>query len=218
VQQLYNTPDSGLLSLPFAVYPTVTFYNKTLFDAIKLNYPPAHFGEKYRMPDGSLVNWNYDTLAQIARMRTLNAHGHNANAPQFDSTQTVQFGLNFQWQTVRTILTDIQPDPFYNSKSNRISIGQPWRTATQWLQNALWKDHIIPGGTFDTDKAFQPSAFAAGHVAMAIVPIWYTCCLANSLVQHHWNIGVVPWIPYRTTFRPLSIVRVLINSHDFMLH
>ena len=47
---LYKTADGGLLGIPFAVYPSVTYYNRGLFDEAGLNYPPQKFDEKYTCP------------------------------------------------------------------------------------------------------------------------------------------------------------------------
>src|SRR5581483_11193680 len=58
---LYKTLNGGYSAIPFAVYPTILYYNQDLFDEAGLKYPPTKFGDKYNL-DGKDVEWNYDTL------------------------------------------------------------------------------------------------------------------------------------------------------------
>lgn len=52
---LYRNDAGELTAIPFAVYPSVTFYNADLFDEAGLSYPPSEFGAPYVMPDGTEV-------------------------------------------------------------------------------------------------------------------------------------------------------------------
>ena len=69
---LYRDGDA-LVGIPFAVFPSVTYYNINLFDEAGANYPPSEFGEMYVMPDGTEVEWNYDTLRELAMYMTVDA-------------------------------------------------------------------------------------------------------------------------------------------------
>ncbi len=192
----YKTPE-GTTGIPFTVYPTVVYYNRTLFKQAGLAYPPAHFGEKYRMPDGSQVPWNYDTLAHIAQLLTLDRNGHNATSADFDATTITQYGLDFDWNDMRWILPEIQPAPFYNPVTSTIQIDTQWRKAAKWVQEGIWKYHFIPNGTAEANLSSQPGStsrppFASGHIAMAITQTWFTCCLTDTAGKLDWDIGVVP--------------------------
>jgi len=90
LMDMYKT-DKGQIGLPFAVYPAAVFYNKSLFDKAHLNYPPHAYGDLYTMPDGSKVEWNWDTLTDVARRLTLDSMGRNATDPDFDSSHIVQY-------------------------------------------------------------------------------------------------------------------------------
>jgi multiple sugar transport system substrate-binding protein len=65
---MYETSE-GMVGLPFAVYPSVVFYNTELFDEAGLNYPPAEYDENYIMPDGSEVEWTWETLRDPASIK-----------------------------------------------------------------------------------------------------------------------------------------------------
>ena len=189
---LYRTEDGGLSSLPFAVYPAVTYYNIDLFDEAGLNYPPAEFGAPYVMPDGTEVAWDYTTVAEIARILTVDANGNDATMAEFDPTAIEQFGMNFQWARLRLIWTDLQPSTFYDAATNTITIPQEWRDATQYYWDRIWADHTAPNATIAASEILQPSGFASGNLAISIVPLWYTCCLDNSVGNFEWDIAPVP--------------------------
>jgi multiple sugar transport system substrate-binding protein len=189
---LYKT-DGGLVGIPFAVFPSVTYYNRGLFDEAGLNYPPQKFDEKYTMADGTEVPWNFDTVAEIAKVLTVDANGNDATSADFDPANIVQFGMNFQWAGLRLVWTDFQPEVWYDSASGKISIPDSWRTGTQWVWDGLWKDHFIPNTTYGGSEQFGTgNIFQSGKLAIAVVPLWYTCCLGESVGKFEWDFGVVP--------------------------
>ncbi len=59
------------IGVPYAVYPSFIYYNKALFKEAGLKEPPHKVGDKYTMPNGSQVDWSWDTVAQIALSSTL---------------------------------------------------------------------------------------------------------------------------------------------------
>lgn len=189
---LYRNDAGELTAIPFAVYPSVTFYNADLFDEAGLSYPPSEFGAPYVMPDGTEVPWNYDTVAEIAKILTVDANGNDATMDGFDPTAIEQFGLNFQWARVRLIWSYLQPASFYDAAANTITLPEEWHQATQWYWDRVWVDHTVPNSTYAASDLLQPSGFASGNLAMSIVPLWYTCCLDNSVGNFNWSIAPVP--------------------------
>ncbi len=189
---LYRQADGSLTGIPFAVYPALTYYNADLFDEAGLNYPPSEFGAPYVMPDGTEVPWNYDTVAEIAKILTVDANGNDATRPDCDPAAIEQFGMNFQWARIRLIWTNLQPSTYYDAETNTVKVPDEWRQASQWYHDRIWKDHVTPSATYSSSELLQPSGFASGNLAMAIVPLWYTCCLDNSVGKFNWNIAPVP--------------------------
>lgn len=190
---LYATADGGLSGIPFAVFPSVTYYNRGLFDEAGLNYPPQEFDAPYVMPDGTEVPWNYDTVKEIAKLLTVDANGNDATSADFDPANITQFGLNFQWAALRLIWTDFQPESWYDASTNKVTIPDSWRTATQWLYDAMWTEHFVPTNTYGQSDAFGTgNVFQSGKLAMAVVPLWYTCCLGGSVGSFEWDFAVVP--------------------------
>jgi multiple sugar transport system substrate-binding protein len=189
---LYRTEDGALVGIPFAVFPALTYFNRGLFDEAGLNYPPQAFDEPYVMPDGTEVEWNYDTVAEIAKILTVDANGNDATSADFDPDNIVQFGMNFQWAAMRLRWTDMQPEVFYDAETNIVTIPESWRTGAQWIWDAVWTHHFMPNTTYISSALLAPSEFSSGNLAMAIVPLWYTCCLDNAVGNFEFDFGVVP--------------------------
>jgi multiple sugar transport system substrate-binding protein len=189
---LYRTEDGGLSALPFAVYPAVTYYNTDLFDEADLNYPPTEFGAPYIMPDGTEVPWSYETAREIAKILTVDASGNDATMAEFDPTAIEQYGLNFQWARIRLIWTNLAPSTFYDAATNTVTIPQEWRDASRFYHEMIWSDHVTPSASAGASEVLQPNGFASGNLAMAVVPLWYTCCLDNSVGNFNWGIAPVP--------------------------
>ncbi len=186
---LYQTTE-GLVGIPFAVYPSLIFYNVDLFDEAGLNYPPSEFGAPYIMPDGTEVEWSWDTVAAIAPILTVDSNGNDATSPDFDPASVEQFGFNQQWGTLRTDMSTFGGANFWDPETNEVTIPDHWRAQLQWTWNGIWESHFIPTSTYDASALFTPSAFASGRVAMARVPLWYTCCLGDMTAA--WDLAVVP--------------------------
>ncbi len=193
---LYENADGTLVGIPFAVFPAVTYYNRGLFDEAGLNYPPQEFGAPYVMPDGTEVPWNYDTVAELAKILTVDADGNDATMSEFDPENIVQFGLRFQWAGLRLLWTDFQPEDWYDNEGNTVTIPDSWRDATQWVWDRVWTDHTIPNTTYANSELLgNDNAFNSGNLAIAIVPLWYTCCLGDSVGNFEWDFAVVPQSP-----------------------
>lgn len=82
----YKVGGEGQIGIPFAIFPSVLYYQRDMFDEAGLNYPPHKYGEKYKWPDGTEVEWNYDTLRELAMKLTVDENGKDATEEGFDPT------------------------------------------------------------------------------------------------------------------------------------
>jgi len=196
-----NQEGDKLYGIPFGVYPGVMFYNKDLFDAAGLAYPPSKFDEKYKL-DGKDVDWSWDTAYTIAKKLTFDKAGKDATDPAFDPTNIVQFGLDQQWDTERSDMQTYGGAPVIDAKTGKVLITANWRAEAQDMFKAIWVDHSMPNQTYENSDLLKPSAFASGKVAMGRVMLWYTCCLAD--LKAKWDIGVQP--SYKGVYTPPSDV------------
>ena len=93
--------DEGQVGIPFAIYPSALFYRKGAFEEAGLSEPPHKYGEPYTMPDGSQVEWNYDTARQVGKLLTVDKAGKDATQPGFDPKKISQWGFELQRDDMR---------------------------------------------------------------------------------------------------------------------
>ena len=184
--------DEGLVGLPLALFPSILYYNRDLFDEAGLNYPPQAYDESYVMPDGSEVEWNYDTVAEISKMLTVDANGNDATSPDFDPENIVQFGFIHQWAGDRNAGSTFGAGRLWDPETGEVSIPDGWRDSWTWIYNGIWNDSFYPNSAYEGSELLQGGggAFSSGNMAMARTHTWYTCCLGDSGVN--WDWAVVP--------------------------
>jgi multiple sugar transport system substrate-binding protein len=184
--------DEGQVGLPFAVFPAAVFYQKDMFDEAGLSYPPANYGEKYVMPDGSEVEWNFDTMAEIAKILTVDADGNDASMPEFDTNNIVQYGYFPQWQHPNHMGAFFGSGSLVADDGKTAEIPDAWADAWKWVYNGMWGEQpFIPNGSVAESPEYGAgNPFNSGKVAMAITHMWYTCCLADA--GDNWDLGALP--------------------------
>jgi multiple sugar transport system substrate-binding protein len=179
-ENLVNAYRDGdqLLGLPFAIFPGVLYYNADLFDEAGLNYPPTEPGVPYVMPDGTEVPWDYNTVAEIGKILTVDANGNDATMAEFDPTNIVQYGFIHQWDTIRSDFHTFGAN-YVVDEDGKVQIWDNWRAEAQWLWDSIWTWHITPTDGVIGSELLNSNAFNSGRVAMARSMLWYTCCLAT---------------------------------------
>jgi multiple sugar transport system substrate-binding protein len=182
----------GQIGLPFAVYPSAIFYNTALFDESGLNYPPANYGEKYKMPDGSEVVWSWETLREVAQLLTVDASGKNATEDGFDKTNIAQYGFTWNFETQPSYLGTFMANGSYVAADGKTAqLPEDWKYAWKWTYDGTWGDQpFIPNGQVSASPEFgNGNVFNSGKVAMTDTPAWYTCCVGDVKT---WDIAAMP--------------------------
>jgi multiple sugar transport system substrate-binding protein len=183
---MYQT-EQGMVGLPFAVYPSAIWYNTGLFTEAGLEPLPATYGEQYKMPDGTMVDWDWPALTTVAKMLTIDTAGKYSGQAGFDATKIVQYGFTFQWEG------HIEYWGAFMSNGGQLLVpgGSPgsyaaklpdiWKTAWQWVYDGMWGDEpYIPTGVVEGSADFNNgNSFASGKIGMADMPSWYLCCVAD---------------------------------------
>ena len=190
---LYKAGGQGLLGIPFAVYPSELYYQPDMFDEAKLEYPPAKYGDQYKMPDGSMADWNYDTVRQVALMLTLDKSGKNATEAGFDPTKIVQYGFEPQRDDLRTMgAAFFAPARLLADDGKTAQIPDAWAAAWKWVYDGMWKDHFIMTDQVYRTPAFNGGgyAFNSGKVAMQENFLWDVCCVTEA--GGNWNLAALP--------------------------
>lgn len=180
----YQT-EEGQVGLPFAVFPSAVYYVPAYFDEVGLAYPPQNYGDMYEL-DGAMVEWNWETLTEVAKRLTIDINGLNSTEDGFDPTQIVQVGYSPQWQThpnyigsfvagAAKIFEGDAPGSYVSTYPDS------WKEAMQWYYDGMYGEQpFIPTGPLSGAPEFgNGNVFNTGKAAMAVTPLWYTCCLGE---------------------------------------
>ncbi len=213
-EKLVNTMKDGqtgaLLGIPYAVYPSYIFFNKDLFDEAKLAYPPQKVGDKYKMPDGTMVDWNWDTVRKIALKLSVDKAGKDATQPGFDPATQTQFGFEFQWTEGRRLASTFGSGSLVAADGKTAQFPDAWKAGWTWYYNGIWTDHFIANDTQrSSDLLAKGNPLSSGHVAMGHMFQWYICCMTSAADKlgafKKWDIAVMPMNSAGVTTAPINI-------------
>lgn len=209
----YNQEGEGQIGLPFAIYPSMLWYNTALFDEAELNYPPHQYGEPYVMPDGTEVEWNYDTVREIAMILTVDGAGNDATSPDFNPDDIVQVGFEPQRDDLRQTGTFFGAGTLVAEDGVTARVPDPWRDAWHYFYNGMHTDHfILTGPVFEGEEWSSTGyAFHSGNVAMSTNYLWSKYGVGDdSGVAGVWDLAAVPSHNGQTT--------AALNADTFVVH
>ena len=125
--------EGKLEGLPFAIFPSAVFVNVDLFKEAGLELPPQKVGDKYKWPDGTEEEWNFDTVAKLARKLTVDKNGNDATSPDFDAKNIEQWGFNMQWNDDPRAFGSFFCAHYPVTSDNKADIPDCWKEA--WKTN-----------------------------------------------------------------------------------
>jgi multiple sugar transport system substrate-binding protein len=196
----YQT-EAGTVGLPFAVYPSAIYYNTGLFTEAGLEPLPAKYGDQYKMPDGTMVDWNWDALAKVAKLLTIDKAGKHSGEAGFDAATAVQYGFTFQWEGHPNYWGAFMSNggqmlvPGGSKGSYAAKIPDAWKSAWKFVYDGIWGDEpFIPNGAVSGGADFNSgNTFASGKIAMADMPSWYLCCVGDLVkAGGKFDFGAMP--------------------------
>jgi multiple sugar transport system substrate-binding protein len=190
---LYNV-NGKQIGVPYAVYPSYIYYNKAAFKEAKLAEPPHKVGDKYTLPDGTAVDWNWDTVSKIAKILTVDEAGNDATSAAFDPTKIQQYGFDFQWTDPRGWASVIGGSGSVVGADGKAQLPDNWKAALEWYYANVWTSHISPNQDAITGMA-GGNPFQSGRVAIGFSHSWYTCCIYpgdGTTPVKDWDIAVAP--------------------------
>lgn len=180
----YQT-EEGQVGLPFAVFPSAVYFVPEFFDEVGLEYPPQNYGDMY-MLDGQEVEWNWETFTEVAKRLTIDVNGFNSTEDGFDPTKIVQVGYSPQWQTHPNYFGAYiagSADIVDGDAKGSYSVNMPdnWKEALRWAYDGMYGEQpwMATGPMSGAPEFGNGNLFNMGKAAMALTPLWYTCCLAD---------------------------------------
>jgi multiple sugar transport system substrate-binding protein len=210
----FQRTDEGLMGLPLANFPAFLWYRPALFDEAGLEYPPASYGEPHIL-DGEEVEWNIDTLTEVAKRLTVDANGFDATEEEFDPENIVQWGLDQVGDyPLREHFTLFGAGSLYETLEDgtyKAVMPDHWRESLYWEYNGIWGDNFIPNDAQQSsDLLASGNPFASGNVAMAQTHLWYTCCIEDS----EWDAAALPSYNGQVTARLHADTFRILNTSD----
>jgi multiple sugar transport system substrate-binding protein len=181
---LNQYPDKTV-GLPLGLFPSFIFYNKDLFDAAGVEYPPADFGD---------TAWNIETLRDKALELTLDTNGNNAKSPDFDPENIAQWGYDDSWADARGMLTFFGAEnvgrPTTVDYKTAVVNSEEWVFGLNWFNDAIWKEHFVPDSAGqEAYYAVGGDPFGGGLVAMFHSHTWF---MAEGLIDLPFEYDIAP--------------------------
>ncbi len=169
------------------------FYNKDMFDAADVAYPPNHADDA----------WTWDEFVDVAKQLTLDANGNTPNDAGFDKDNIVQYGCmveNLTWQLEVWCLSN--GSGFYSADGSSVTINDPAAMeAIQQIADLYLVHHVAPLSTGQTDDGV-PRSLVAGTVAMTTNGAWNMgTCLSSARDDDglNYGVGVLPYMQKKVT-------------------
>ncbi len=185
--------DEGQVGIPFAIYPSVLFYAKSLFAEAGIPEPPHKIGDQYTMPDGTKVEWNDDTIRQVAKILTVDKNGKDATQDGFDPKNIVQWGFEPQRDDLRGMGAYFGAGALAGGADGKTAqVPDAWKAAWQAWYDGMWTDHTAMTGPIFSSPDINPEdyPFFTGKVAMSANFLWSTYGLEG--LKGDWDMGILP--------------------------
>jgi multiple sugar transport system substrate-binding protein len=195
---IYKLAD-GQFGIPFAIYPSALFYKKSLFDEAGLAEPPHKYGDKYTMPDGTTVDWSYDTAATLAKILTVDKAGKDATQAGFDPKKIVQWGFEPQRDDLRGLGAYFGAGKLAADDGKTVQIPDAWAAGWKWWYDRIWTDHSSMTNAQFTSRDINPKdyPFFTGKIAMSENFLWSTYGVIDA--GDDWNLAAIPSYNGQTT-------------------
>lgn len=168
-----------------AVEATLLFYNKSLFDAAGLPYPPS---------DPSKA-WTWDEFVAAATRLTVDVNGRHPDEVGFDPEKIRTYGVAFDkiyegWTMYPFIFSN--GGQMVNDEGTRILLDSPEASeAMQKLTDLMWVQHVAPTPLQDQNLPSYVTLLQTGNLAMHISGHWSLIDYA-SVKDLQFGVAVLP--------------------------
>ena len=163
----------------------VMFYNKDMFDAAKVAYPPTSVDQA----------WTWDEFVATAKKLTLDKNGKHPGEAGFDDQNITQYGClveNLTWQLEWPCLSN--GGGLFSADGSKLAIGEAASIeAIQKVADLYLVDKVAPLSIGATDDGVS-RGLIAGTVAMTTNGTWNvgTCLNTAKEAGLNYSVAVLP--------------------------
>jgi multiple sugar transport system substrate-binding protein len=179
------------IGLPYDIYPGYIWYNKDIFAKAGLPALPTKVGATYQGH-----TWDWNELATVAKQLTVDKNGKKSTDAGFDSSNIVQYGMDFQWADGRRMASTFGGGSFVAADGVTAQIPAAYSAAWNWYYAGIWTSHFIPNGAAEASTLLaQGNSQSSGNVAMNAGWAWSISSIASDAASakvKNWDIAVLP--------------------------
>ncbi len=184
----FVTPDGKIVGISVANEIQVIWYNKRLFDAANLPYPPSD-------PKKA---WSWAQFVSVAKKLTRDANGKTPNDKGFDPSNIRIFGAWVQqwWMPWLTFAVG-NGGGMVSQDGKRLMMGDPATIdAIQKMADLINVDHVSPSPQSQQMPTGVATSLLSGQVAMAMDGTWDLLTVGTTKDQQglDFGIGVLPYM------------------------
>ncbi len=178
---VYRVGDK-LMGTGLATGAFLTYYNKDIFDAAGVAYPPAEAENA----------WTWDELVENAKLLTKDSSGRNAADPDFDPDNIAVYGISYpRWWAGYLPLIWSNGGNWVNEEGTELLLNQPEAVEVlQKLSDLIHVHHVAPTPTAGANLPTADILLQSGKVAIAVDGHWKITDFAN--LRFNWGLGVLP--------------------------
>lgn len=167
-----------------AVEVMLLFYNKDLFDAAGVPYPPA----------SAEAAWTWDEFLDAAQRITVDRNGRHPGEDGFEPDNIRVYGVSFPksaWYSYYPFIYS-NGGALVNDDGTRLTIDSPEAIeAIQRLADLMWVEHVTPTPAQEQGLPPSDALFQTGQLAMDIRGQWKLLDYSN-MEGLRFGVGVLP--------------------------
>ena len=178
------------------------WYNKDMFDAAGIPYPPTTLDSA----------WTWDQFVEVAKQLTIDANGKHPGEDGFNKDNIVQYGAyvnQYTWQLEVWALSN--GGSFFSPDGKSIVFDDAAIEGIQKVFDLHLVDNVAPLNDGTQDNGFS-SSLGAGNVAMCTEGQWATGFRGAGFDGINYGVAVLPYMKEKVTIATAGPVGVFATT------
>ncbi len=185
-QNTFKTPDGKILGTSLGNEVALMFYNKAIFDAAGVPYPPSKAEDA----------WTWEEFVEVAKKLTKDSSGKTPNDEGFNPDDIVTYGCRLpKWGMMYYPFLYSNGGGFYSEDYKELLLNKPESVEVfQKMADLIYVDHVHPTPDQNSTVPGMDAAFLSNCLAMQVDGQWSLQALAEAHKEDdiQFGIGVLP--------------------------